>query len=256
MEPSIPFQESREPLQVSADPFLEMLPLLLSEGAPELPEPTYNDLDLTAQKRYLELTQQVKQLAEAGKYATGSDVLILVSDVGVNIVETTVEGVEEPLIHYDYFVSEEERDEHLRAAGNIQHQIQQITNGGVDTKIEIASIETIDAALKDTNIAHIIFIGHANRSNLAVEPEVDFQWDQPTKPITHLKKSFGVFGCSEEHEEGPLPRVGLSVLAPAGILYGIPTEFFEEGTPYDFGQLVRLPNNVLDGTPIDSLRAA
>lgn len=233
------------------DPFLEMLPHLLDRGKPETQEPAFQDLPKVAQKRYLEQLDRRNILAEQGRLATGSGVVILVSELGYDEVETQFEGVEQPFIHIEYNTSGEERDEHFQAADSIKHRIEQITHNGVTVSIELATMESIEKAIFDPEVAHLIFIGHANRAKLAVGvgPEDSFNWDDPKKPIDHLKLSFGVFGCGQAAMEGPRPRVGSSFVAPNGILYGVKGDYFEEGQRYEFDQLIPLPSSPLPGTP-------
>lgn len=229
----------------SDDPFLDMLPFLLSDAVPEQSEHTFAELDANSQERYLELMKQRERLAEQGRLPTGTDVVLFVSELGYEPVTVQV------LTTNHYMMSETETAEHMAAAESIAHRVKSITSGAVRTNIQIASREAMDVAVLDNQVAHIIFIGHANSSALALGPEEDYRWDDPPKELDHLKLSFGVFGCGFQTVEAPRPRVGSALTLPDGILYGVGKQYFDEGTPYDFAQLVRLPNGVLEGTPSD-----
>lgn len=239
-----------ETTQLLPDPFLDMLPFLLSNEVSMRQEPTFDELADDAKQRYVELIQQRTQLAGEGKFATGSGVVILVSDIGVREDEDYIDGVDEPLLTYGYEESEEEYDEHLRAAEGIKHRINQITNNGVGVEVQTATNEAIQAALQDESVAHMIYIGHANESAITTGVDSSFNWDEPLTPLTHLKASFGVFGCGAGSEEGPYPRLGTAFVAPeGGVVYGVPGDYLDEGTPYQFDELIRLPIDTLVGTP-------
>jgi len=196
------------PVAPPSDPFLDVLPLLLSSETPERPEPTFHEISENAQTRYTELMQQRTLLESEGKFATGTNVAIFVSDIGVAETPTYFDGIEEPLLTLSYEYSPEEYQEHQAAAEGLVHRIKQITGGVISVEIHSATNESIHAVLDDPNVAHMIYIGHANESAVATGIEDNFGWQDPEAPLNHLKASFGVFGCSAGHEDGPHPRVG------------------------------------------------
>jgi len=245
-----------ETMQLQHDPFLDMLPFLLSDEVSMRQEPTFDELADDAKQRYVELIQQRTQLAGEGKFATGTGVVIFVSDIGVREDSDYIDGVDEPLLTYGYEESEEEYDEHLRAAEGIKHRINQITNSGVAIDVQTATNEAIETALQDESVAHMIYIGHANDTAITTGVDSSFNWDQPIAPLTHLKASFGVFGCGAGSEGGPYPRFGTAFVAPEGVAYGVPGDYLDEGTPYQFDELVRLPIQTLAGTPQELNNAA
>lgn len=240
--PSDSSANEHEPLP--HDAFMDMLPVMLSPGKPETKEPTFTELPQDLQEYYKWQAAHRERLAREGRLATGHKIAIFASEIGSY-------EVEEPELHYEYEVSKGEFSEHLQAANSIEHQIMQMTGQSADVSTQLATKEAITEALNDESIAHIIFVGHASlgRLTLAVEDEGDFMWNDPEKPVDHLKLSFGVFGCSVPGRSGLTPRVGLGFVAPEGIMYGVPTGYLEEGTPYHFDQLVRLPSQDMAGTP-------
>ncbi len=244
-------QPTHESGVLPSDSFLDMLPLYLSQKSPEKPEPEFADLPLPVQQKYVQFEQNRAGLEAEGKFAEGSDVVVFVSEIDSGETETNFPGIETPFVTYNYAVSDEERDEHQRAAEGLVHRIGQMTGNSVNVDIRLATMDSLRDAIKDKNIAHIIFIGHANGSTLAVEVDDDFDWDDPDFEIDHLKKSFGVFGCGVKKAGGPFPRVGLNFVAPKGVLYSVPGDFLDEGTPYTFDELVRLPSGPLTGTPTE-----
>lgn len=227
------------------DPFSDMLPLLLSQESPENREPLFGELPPSVQARYTQQAQHRARLAAEGLYATGTDVAIFVSEVGTN--ERLMNDI----------ISQKEYAEHTQAAVGIEHQIKQITGQGVNVSIIKATNEAINEALANRNVAHMIFIGHSNRSRLATGVGKRFEWSDPEQPIDHLKSSFGVFGCGARAGlSGQTPRVGMSFVDPEGILYGVPGDYLDEGTPYQFDELVRLPSQDLEGTPAEIVNPA
>jgi hypothetical protein len=185
------------------------------------------------------MTQRAR-LAAAAKVATGGNVVILHSEAGDE--------------YEDGGDHENEAEEHKSAADQIARTIGTITLGETAVRTDKATTDSINDAIKDPETGHIIFVGHANNSLLAIEGLYsDYLWyDHPE--LTHLKRSFGVFGCGQDigGEQGRYhPRIGSTLIDPyGGILYGAAGDYFNEGQPYHFDQLAQLPHGVLLGTPI------
>ncbi len=242
---------SGEPSHLPDDNFLEMLPVMLSPKKPAAKEPEFEDLATETRDFYSWQATHRAQLVEQGRYATGSKIAIFASEIGAYEVDEPVVEGEEPRFHYEYEVSTNEYAEHLQAAKGVEHQIKQKVGQSAEVETRLATKEAISQALADESIGHIIFIGHASSGRLttSVDDDKDFMWHDPQEPVDHLKLSFGVFGCGVPGLSGITPRVGLGFVAPEGIMYGVPTGYLEEGTLYQFDQLVRLPSKDLVGTP-------
>lgn len=231
------------------DAFDDMLPLMLSSGQPERPEPRFDELDPgKTHTKYVEKIQERERLAAEGKVTAGKGVVIFHSDIGEKEKKITRNGREIEVT--DYFHSESEGREHAQAAENLKHTIIKTMGHNADQVIlKVGSREAINEALLDPRVGHVVFIGHANRSQLTIDPIYTYNW-QETPRLTHLKKSFGVFGCGALKNNKYYPRIGSTFVDPKGTLYGVPGDYLDEGQPYQFDQLVRFSLDVLEGTPL------
>lgn len=231
------------------DGFGDMLPLMLGATEPAGREPRFDELPAgKTHRQYLKKIEERERLANEGLVTTGNGLVILHSDIGEK--STMIERKGKMIEVSDYFHSEAEGREHRDAAESLRHTIvNTMGHPSENVVLRVATREALDEAILDPRVGHILYIGHANRSQLAIDPVYTYNWHE-TPELTHLKKSFGVFGCGTLKNNRYFPRIGSTFVAPDGLLYGVPGDYLEEGQPYTFDQLAPYSLDILEGTPL------
>lgn len=208
------------------DPFGEMLPFMLGEGAHSLREPVFplaKDYE-----KYMQMVGQQDRLNREQMIAPG---------VGVVILHSLAGDGEDSFIRFGKY--SDEILEHRDAAVGIRQVIHEMTVGQTDAAIVPATLNTINNAFRDPAVGHMIFIGHAADDRLGLGPATDYHWDDQPE-LSHLKRSFGVFGCATDKTTVSPPRVGATSVSESGVLYGIADGSFEPGWQYTFDNLNKL----------------
>jgi len=102
--------------------------------------------------------------------------------------------------------------------------------------------------IHDNRVGHLIYVGHSNVTQIVPDPEYNYNWHDHGE-LTHLKRSFGVFGCATNKGNNLYPRIGSTLVAPdIGFLYGPDRgEVLDTGQPYSFEQLRAQSLDLLEG---------
>lgn len=232
------------------DPFSEMIPFMLSSERPTAEEPRFDELHgKRTRTRYVELMRKRNALAmQGGRVAVGSAVVVFHSNIGEKEAVIEKDGVEKTVSNY--FHSGREGEEHKSAAEGLARNIASMTVGQVEVDVSLVTREALDEALLDNGVGHILYVGHANRSQLTIDPIYTYNWHEQPPEMDHLKRSFGVFGCGTHKGDRFYPRIGSTFVHPEGILYGVPGGYLDSGQPYSFDQLVSLPLEPLEGVDL------
>jgi hypothetical protein len=208
----------------------DFLPVVLNRN-PEYTEPSVDTLSKKAKNALARLEVKRQKLQEEGAVASGDTVAILAAGQNAWGREAEAEAIE-----------------HVMAAERIARFLKTIGIVNVDL-IEGARLEDVLATLRDPSISDLMYVGHAERSNLILEKTAT--WKTAAEQADHLKHSIGLVGCSTSFKDTISPRFGTLLIPDDGLLYGKQEGAARPSEMGDLGNFYALDRQMTDFDTLD-----